>query len=248
MSQTIEGFVGTSIDDAKLTSIHYRVFALISAGYFFDIANLVIFGALVPNIIHNGFASPAEVATVGSATLFGLFVGTVGQGEFTDRFGRKAVYQFNLLLFGVATIASAFAPNYLWLAVLRFIAGIGLGAEQPLCFAYAGEYAPKRIRGRILACIQLIGGAFSWPLSTLFALAVPRHARLARHLARARRLRAGRFRAALLAAGIAALAGHARARQARRWTCCTAWASLDRRLARNCARMPPAIRAATRWQ
>jgi putative MFS transporter len=170
MSQTIEGFVGTSIDDAKLTPIHYRVFALISAGYFFDIANLVIFGALVPNIIHSGFATPAEIATVGSATLFGLFVGTVGQGEFTDRFGRKAVYQFNLLLFGVATIASAFAPNYVWLAVLRFIAGIGLGAEQPLCFAYAGEYAPKRIRGRILAGIQLIGGAFSWPLSTLFAL------------------------------------------------------------------------------
>jgi MFS transporter, putative metabolite:H+ symporter len=40
----------------------------------------------------------------------------------------------------------------------------------PLCFAYAGEYAPKRIRGRILACIQLLGGAIIWPISTLFAL------------------------------------------------------------------------------
>ena len=106
-----------------------------------------------------------------SATLFGLFVGTLAQGEFTDRFGRKTVYQFNLLLYGLATIVAAFSPNYIWLAVLRFIAGIGLGAEQPLCFAYAGEYAPKNIRGRFIAGVQMIGGAWSWPLSTLFALA-----------------------------------------------------------------------------
>ncbi len=109
---------------------------------------------------------------IGSATLFGLFIGTVDtQGEFTDRMGRKTVYQFNLLLYGVATIAAALSPNWMWLAALRFIAGIGLGAEQPLCFAYAGEYAPKRIRGRVIAGIQMIGGAWVWPLTTLFALA-----------------------------------------------------------------------------
>ena len=170
MAQTIEGYVGATMDEAKLSPIHYRVFALIAAGYFFDVSNFIVLGALVPNMIHSNFLTAGEVATVASAQTFGLFVGTVGQGEFTDRWGRKAVYQFNLLLFGVATILSAFTPNYLWLALLRFIAGIGLGAEQPLCFAYAGEYAPKLIRGRILAGIQLIGGALVWPLSTLFAL------------------------------------------------------------------------------
>ena len=170
MAQTIEGYVGAAMDDARLSPIHYRVFALIAAGYFFDVSNFIVLGALVPNMIHSNFLTAGQVATVASAQTFGLFVGTVGQGEFTDRFGRKAVYQFNLLLFGVATVLSAFTPNYAWLALLRFIAGIGLGAEQPLCFAYAGEYAPKRIRGRVLAGIQLIGGALVWPLSTLFAL------------------------------------------------------------------------------
>jgi putative MFS transporter len=171
MAQTIEGFVGTSMDDARLSRIHYRVFALIAAGYFFDVADYVILGSLIPDMVRSGFATPGQIATVASATLFGLFVGTIAQGEFTDRFGRKTVYQFNLLLYGSATIAAAFSPDYVWLAALRFIAGIGLGAEQPLCFAYAGEYAPKNIRGRFIAGVQLIGGAFSWPLSTLFALA-----------------------------------------------------------------------------
>ncbi len=171
MAQTVEGFVGSALDEARMSPIHWRVFALIAAGYFFDVCDFVILGSLIPDMVRGGFATPAQIATVASATLFGLFVGTLAQGEFTDRFGRKTVYQFNLLLYGLATIAAAFSPNYIWLAALRFIAGIGLGAEQPLCFAYAGEYAPRNIRGRFIAGVQMIGGAWSWPLSTLFALA-----------------------------------------------------------------------------
>jgi MFS transporter, putative metabolite:H+ symporter len=168
--QSIERFVGAAMDDAKLSRVHYWAFALITAGLFFDVSNFIVFGVLVPDMLRTHFATRAGVAWVGFATAMGLFLGSIGQGQFTDRFGRKAVYQFNLLVFGVFTIASAFAPDYVWLSVFRFIAGIGLGAELPLCFAYAGEYAPKRIRGRILACIQLLGGAIIWPISTLFAL------------------------------------------------------------------------------
>ena len=56
------------------------------------------------------------------------------------------------------------------LIVCRFIAGLGLGAEQPLAFAYAGEYSPKRIRGRILAIVHFIGGACVWPIGTALVL------------------------------------------------------------------------------
>ena len=170
MAQSIEGFVGQSLDDSPITPTHMRVIALIAAGYFFDVIDLIVLGSLIPDMVQSKFATAAELSIVGSATLVGLAIGTVGQGQFTDRIGRKTVYQFNLLLFGVATIAAAFSPNVIWLAALRFIAGIGLGAEQPLCFAYAGEYSPKRIRGRILAFIHFIGGACVWPLAALFTL------------------------------------------------------------------------------
>ena len=91
MPQTIEAFVGTSLDNARMSPIHWRVFALIAAGYFFDVCDYVILGALIPDMVRSGFATPAQIATVASATLFGLFVGTLAQGEFTDRFGRKTV-------------------------------------------------------------------------------------------------------------------------------------------------------------
>jgi putative MFS transporter len=171
MAQTIEGFVGNALDDAKITPLHVKVVALIAAGYFFDVIDLIVLGSLIPDMIQTKFATGAEAGLIGSATVFGMFIGGVGQGEFSDRWGRKTVYQFNLLLFGVFTILGAFAPTVTWLAAARFIAGLGLGGEQPLAFAYAGEYAPKRIRGRILAFVHFIGGACVWPIAALFTLA-----------------------------------------------------------------------------
>jgi MFS transporter, putative metabolite:H+ symporter len=170
VAQTIEAFVGTALDTAKISPLHRRVIALIAAGYFFDVIDFTIFGSLVPYILSSKFASGPEVAAIGSATIFGMFIGTAGQGQLSDRFGRRFIYQFNLLLFGVFTILGAIAPSVTLLVVCRFIAGVGLGAEQPLCFAYAGEYSPKAIRGRILAIIHFVGGACVWPIGTATVL------------------------------------------------------------------------------
>jgi putative MFS transporter len=170
VAQTIEAYVGSALDEAKISPLHKRVIALIAAGYFFDVIDFTIFGSLVPYILTSKFATGAEVAAIGSATIFGMFIGTAGQGQLSDRFGRRFIYQFNLLLFGVFTIIGAFAPNVTMLVICRFIAGLGLGAEQPLCFAYAGEYSPKAIRGRILAFIHFVGGACVWPIGTATVL------------------------------------------------------------------------------
>ena len=168
--QTIEAYVGDAMDNARMGPIQWHVLALAAGGYFFDVMDFTIFGALVPDMIKSGFVTGAQVGWVGSATALGLFVGTLGQGEFTDRFGRKAIYQFNLLLFGIATIGAALAPSFFWLIVGRFLAGVGLGAEQPLCFSYTAEYAPKNIRGRLTAFMQFIGGAWPWPIGVLLTL------------------------------------------------------------------------------
>jgi MFS transporter, putative metabolite:H+ symporter len=164
-AQTIEGFVNEALDNAKVSPLYRRVIALIAAGYFCDVIDYTIYGSLVPFIIKSGFGA-ADAAFIGSATIVGLAIGTAGQGQFSDRFGRRFVYQFNLLFFGIFTILGALSPNVILLVICRFIAGIFLGAEQPLAFAYAGEWSPKRIRGRALAIVHFIGGACVWPIGT----------------------------------------------------------------------------------
>ena len=170
-TQTIESFVGKALDEAKISPLHIKIISLIAAGYFFDVIDYIVQGSLFPDMRASGFADGPGFALIVSMTTLGMFVGTIAQGEFSDRFGRRFVYQFNLLLFGIFTILGAFAPNITVLVICRFIAGLGLGAEQPLAFSYAGEYSPKAIRGRILAIIHFVGGACVWPISTLFVLA-----------------------------------------------------------------------------
>jgi putative MFS transporter len=169
MAQTIEGFVGKSLDEARISPLHVKIVGLIAAGYFFDVIDFTIFGSLNP-FMTKSFATPAEFAFIGSAAIFGMAIGTAGQGQLSDRFGRRFIYQFNLLLFGTFTILGALAPTVPLLILCRFIAGLGLGAEQPLAFAYAGEYSPKAIRGRILAIVHFIGGAMVWPIGTALVL------------------------------------------------------------------------------
>src|ERR1700731_3165332 len=125
MAQTIEAFVGNALDEAKISPLHIRVIALIAAGYFFDVIDLIVLGSLIPDMVQSKFATGAEAGLVGSATVLGMFIGAAGQGEFSDRWGRKTVYQFNLLLFGIFTILGAFAPTVMWLAAGRFVAGPG---------------------------------------------------------------------------------------------------------------------------
>ena len=172
VAQSIVAYVDETLDNARLGPVHKRVLAIITAGLFFDVMDFIILGSLVPDMVATHFATPAGVGTVGTATLLGLFLGALGQGEFTDRFGRKRAYQFAVAAYSLATIAASLAPNVGWLAIGRFVAGIALGAAAPLCFSYAAEYSPKRIRGRITAFMQFVGGACVWPLGTLLALAL----------------------------------------------------------------------------
>jgi MFS transporter, putative metabolite:H+ symporter len=169
MGQSIVSFVGSTLDNAKMGPIQ-RVLALITFAYFFDVIDFIILGSLVPDLIRSGFAAPAQVGAIGTAQFFGIFIGTIGQGEFTDRYGRKRVLQAAIRLYSAVSILAALSPNFGWLIAGRFVAGIGLGAAQPLCFSYAAEFAPKAIRGRVIAFMQFVGGACVWPIGTAFAL------------------------------------------------------------------------------
>ena len=84
-------------------------------------------------------------------TLGALITGFVG-----DAFGRRFTYQINLLIFGLASLAAAFAPNMEWLIVFRFIQGLGLGAEIVVGYSTLTEFVPPKTRGRWLSFMAFI--------------------------------------------------------------------------------------------
>ncbi|MEI9924127.1 MAG: MFS transporter [Bradyrhizobium sp.] len=94
-------------------------------------------------------------------------------GLWGDKFGRRFTYQVNLTLFGLASLASAFAPNMETLIALRFVMGLGLGAENVVGYSIMTEFFPAKVRGRWsgMICTLVTAGL---PVSALLAwLLVP---------------------------------------------------------------------------
>src|SRR5690606_12168209 len=59
-----------------------------------------------------------------------------------------------LLVYGLATGASVLAGTVAVLIALRFVVGLGLGAELPVASTLVSEFAPPRIRGRVIVILE----------------------------------------------------------------------------------------------
>jgi len=138
------------LDDAALGPLHWRIWSVSAMGIFLDGLDLFVIGMALPLIIREFSPSPSLVGLIGAAALLGAVAGAAVGGPLTDRFGRKTIYIVNTLVFVSLSLLSAFAWSVPALIALRFLLGIGIGADYPLCASYISDYMPARIRGRML--------------------------------------------------------------------------------------------------
>lgn len=99
-----------------------------------------LLGIVIPLLMDEWQVARSVFAPVVSLGLFGMMVGGAAAGAAGDRAGRKTALLGSMALFGVATLAATTATNVTSLAVLRFVAGIGLGGALPNAAALAAEY------------------------------------------------------------------------------------------------------------
>ena len=120
--------------------------------------------------------TPGELSWIGSIGFVGMALGATLGGLLADRFGRRQVFAVTLLIFGVATGAAALAWSVGTLLVFRFLIGLGLGAELPVASTLVSEYAPAKVRGRVVVLLEAFW-AVGWTLAALIGyLVVPRSA------------------------------------------------------------------------
>jgi putative MFS transporter len=96
----------------------------------------------------SGFSTIGQNALFVSITFLGMMIGSFGTGFLGDRYGRRFTYQANLALFGIASLAAAFAPTMGFLIACRFFMGVGLGAENVVGYSTLAEFVPPSARGR----------------------------------------------------------------------------------------------------
>jgi putative MFS transporter len=102
-----------------------------------------------------------------------MTIGSLVTGFVGDKFGRRFTYQINLLVFGLASLAAAFAQDMTQLIACRFVQGLGLGAEIVVGYSTMTEFVPPRTRGRWMSMMAFIVVAGFPATSLLGYLIIP---------------------------------------------------------------------------
>ena len=140
--------IGARLDRLPVTQLHRKVFNLIAVGMFFEGFDIYIAASVLGATYKSGFSTLEQNGFFISMTFVGMTLGALLTGFLGDRYGRQFTYQLNLIVFGVASLASAVAPNMTTLIALRFLMGLGLGAEVVVGYSMMAEFFPARIRGK----------------------------------------------------------------------------------------------------
>lgn len=157
MASTESMTASSVLEGLPVTRWHWRLVVFVGLGSFFDLYEVFLGGVLAPVL-----ATEFKLGTIGKAMVIaagfaGMFVGANVLSVVADRLGRRRVFILNLLVYSLFSLAAAFSPNIETFLILRFLAGIGLGAELVLVDTYLAEFVPARVRGRMTAWAYTIG-------------------------------------------------------------------------------------------
>jgi len=143
--------VSALLAEAPLNPFHLRLLFWCALIIVFDGYDLVIYGVVLPSLMKEWGLNALQAGLLGSCALLGMMLGALIFGPLADRVGRCNTITVCVVLFSGVTALTGFAESPTQFAALRFIAGIGIGGVMPNVIALMNEYAPQRLRGRLIA-------------------------------------------------------------------------------------------------
>ena len=145
------------VDPAKYKG---KVLAATIAGYAFDGMDIMVFALAAP-LLFNAWPSLTlvQIGMIATCMLLGMSFGGYIFGPIADKFGRKKALVWCIAFFGITTGLAGFSQNYIQLAALRFLAGLGLGAEWALGSTLLQEFTEPAKRAKTSSYMML-----GWPI------------------------------------------------------------------------------------
>ena len=150
--------VSAVIDAGSLNRYQIGVFFLCGLFLIMDGYDVQSMGYVAPAIITDWKIAREALTPIFMSGLVGLFLGSMLFGMLGDRIGRRRVLLGATVAFSIFTLASGRATSFNELLVVRFFAGLGLGAILPNATALIGEFSPKRMR---IATMMIVTNGFT---------------------------------------------------------------------------------------
>ena len=133
---------------------HTRLLVGSGVGWALDAMDVGLISFVMAALAAQWKLDPTTLSWIGSIGFVGMALGATLGGLLADRIGRRQTFALTLLVYGLATGASALVGGVAALLALRFVVGVGLGAELPVASTLVSEFAPRRIRGRMVVALE----------------------------------------------------------------------------------------------
>lgn len=137
----------------------YRALVAVGAGFFFALFDVVTIGVSLPVVARQFDVSTESAAIAITTGLIGYIVGAYLDSTVSDLWGRRTGLTISIVLVSAGSLLSALSPSLLWLAVWRFVTGLGIGADIASVSGYLSEVSPARARGRYTSWATTAGFA-----------------------------------------------------------------------------------------
>ena len=141
---------GTYLPSAPMTQMQWLIWSLAAAGKFFVGYIVFITGVTLPLISREFDIGPAQNGLISAASLLGILLGAVGLGGMSDRFGRKPMFIFEMIVFVVFLVLLILCSNFLSVVICLFGLGVALGCDYPTAHMIIAENIPSISRGRLV--------------------------------------------------------------------------------------------------
>ncbi|WP_368502180.1 MFS transporter [Corynebacterium sp.] len=159
------------LDELPVSRKHYRMLGISGVGWALDAMDIGLISFIMAALAVHWNLNATQVSVLGSIGFVGMALGATLGGLLADRFGRRNVFAFSMLVYGLATGASALSSGLAMLLALRFLVGLGLGAELPVASTYVSEFSPRRVRGRMVVILEAFW-AVGWILAAIIGTTV----------------------------------------------------------------------------
>src|SRR5918996_5583859 len=174
------GTASPSSASTPLTLLQWTICAIAAIGFAFDTYELLMAPLIIrPALEQLGgltFGTPEYLQWVGllfyvPAVCGGVF-GLLG-GYLTDRFGRRRVLTWSILLYAFSAFACGYVTSIQWLLVLRCLVFVGVCVEFVAATAWLAElFADPKQRERVLGWTQAFGSLGGVMVAGMYYLVV----------------------------------------------------------------------------
>ena len=135
-----------------------RILAVLFTGVLMGALDIAIIGPALPAVREAFGIDERAAAWLITVYVLANLIGTPLMAKLSDRFGRRAVYAWDVAIFGAGSALVAAAPTYGVVLAGRAVQGLGAGGIFPVASAVIGDVFPPERRGSALGLIGAVFG------------------------------------------------------------------------------------------